>query len=139
MPTIEVAAIDPKPAAGLDEIAAAEYERVTSVYDRLTSLDEALLCMYCVAFSRWKKAEAQLAQEGEVIMVKVRNTHGKISHTKPMPNPLLRIAEQAARATHRYADALGLSPASRTKQGFIFKAKPKKTLSAWEQMQKGKS
>jgi hypothetical protein len=43
------------------------------------------------------------------------------------------VAEAAARATHRFGDALGLSPAARVKQGFEHSAE-KRGQSLFEMM-----
>jgi P27 family predicted phage terminase small subunit len=120
-PATHALQVDPKPAAGLDPIAQAEWRRIRTAYEksgRLTNLDEALLSLYCSSFSRWKRAEHSLLTNGDVLEVEVRDTHGKVTHTKPIVNPMAKVAEAAARATHRFGDALGLSPASRVKQGF---------------------
>jgi P27 family predicted phage terminase small subunit len=113
--------VDPKPASGLDAIGQAEWKRIRGAYEksgRLTNLDETILCLYCSSFSRWKRAEQSLMTDGDVIFVEIRDTHSKVTHQKPIVNPMARVAEAAARATHRFGDALGLSPASRVKQGF---------------------
>jgi P27 family predicted phage terminase small subunit len=85
-------------------------------------LDESVLLLYCSAFSRWRRAEAKLLQEGEVILVPVHDTHGKKTHDKPVVNPLVKVIEMSARQVHRFGEALGLSPASRTKQGLELKS-----------------
>ena len=136
---IEAAPVNAEPASGLDEIARAEWKRVTESFDRLCELDETLLALYCSAFSRWKKAEALLAQEGEVILLDVRDTHGIVTHQKPVVNPRIKIAESAARAAHRYGEALGLSPAARVKQGYEHRPKTKNKLSAWDILQQKKA
>lgn len=119
--TIAGAPVDPKPASGLDSIGQAEWKRIRSAYEksgRLTELDQSILALYCASFSRWKRAEQSLMTDGDVLWVEIRDTHGKITHKKPIVNPMAKVAEAAARATHRFGDALGLSPASRVKQGF---------------------
>jgi len=115
------APVDPKPASGLDAIGQAEWKRIRGAYEksgRLTELDQSILAMYCASYSRWKRAEHSLLTEGDVILVEVRDTHGIVTHKKPIVNPMAKVAEAAARATHRFGDALGLSPAARVKQGF---------------------
>jgi P27 family predicted phage terminase small subunit len=115
-----------RPVAGLDKIAQKEWKRIRQAFastGRLTELDESVLMLYCAAFSRWKRAEAGLLNEGEVIWLEVRDTHGNVTHKKPVTNPLAKVAESAARQVHRFGDALGLSPASRIKQGFHHEAR----------------
>jgi P27 family predicted phage terminase small subunit len=118
--TISVGHVNAKPLNGLDRIARSEWLRITRAFaasDRLCELDHGLLALYCSAYSRWKRAEAALLEQGDVILVEVRDTHGKITHSKPVVNPLTKVLESAARQVHRYGESLGLSPASRTKQG----------------------
>jgi P27 family predicted phage terminase small subunit len=119
--TTIAAPVDPKPASGLDAIGQAEWKRIRYAYEksgRLTELDQSILALYCASYSRWKRAEHSLMTDGDVILVDIRDTHGNVTHQKPIVNPMARVAEAAARATHRFGDALGLSPASRVKQGF---------------------
>jgi P27 family predicted phage terminase small subunit len=114
-----------RPASGLDKIAQKEWKRISEAFSnsgRLTELDESVLALYCAAFARWKRAEAGLMKDGEVIWLEVRDTHGNVTHKKPVVNPLAKIAESAARQVHRFGEALGLSPASRVKQGLEFKS-----------------
>src|SRR5467141_615392 len=130
------APVDPKPASGLDAIGQAEWKRIRGAYEksgRLTELDHTILCLYCSAFSRWKRAEQSLMTDGDMIWVEIRDTHGKVTHTKPIVNPMAKVADAAARATHRFGDALGLSPASRVKQGFEHSAE-KRGQSLFEMM-----
>jgi P27 family predicted phage terminase small subunit len=114
-----------RPAPGLDKIGQREWKRIREAFaasGRLTSLDESLLLLYCSAYSRWRRAEAKLLTEGEVVMVPVRDTHGHEIFQKPVANPLLKVVEMSARQVHRFGEALGLSPASRIKQGIELKA-----------------
>jgi P27 family predicted phage terminase small subunit len=130
-----------RPASGLDKIAQKEWKRIREAFadcGRLTELDESVLALYCAAFSRWKKAEAGLIEQGEVIWLEVRDTHGNVTHKKPVVNPLAKIAESAARQVHRFGEALGLSPASRVKQGLEFKSAEKKE-SIFDLLKKAKS
>jgi len=134
--TATAAPVDPKPASGLDVIGQAEWKRIRGAYEksgRLTELDQTILCLYCSSFSRWKRAEQSLMTDGDVIFVEVRDTHGIVTHKKPIVNPMAKVAEAAARATHRFGDALGLSPAARVKQGFEHSAE-KRGQSLFEMM-----
>jgi P27 family predicted phage terminase small subunit len=120
--------IDAKPASGLDAIGQSEWKRIRKAYQksgRLTELDQSILALYCASFSRWKRAEHALLTDGDVLWIEVRDTHGVVTHKKPIVNPISKVAEAAARATHRFGDALGLSPASRVKQGFSHEQKKK--------------
>lgn len=127
-PTTAATPISAKPAAGLDAIGQAEWKRINKAFarsGRLTDLDEAVLSLYCAAFSRWKRAQQALAEQGEVISVPVHDTHGKEIFKKPIVNPMSKVIAEAARQVHRYGESLGLSPAARTKQGIEFDANKK--------------
>jgi P27 family predicted phage terminase small subunit len=129
-PALVSVPMDAKPQSGLDSIGLAEYQRIHEAYastGRLTALDQTILCLYASAYSAWRRAEQSLREDGELVWIEVRNTHGKVTHRKPMVSPHIRLAATAARAVHRYGDALGLSPASRVKQGVQFEDEQKKT------------
>jgi P27 family predicted phage terminase small subunit len=140
----EVSTAEPlsrRPASGLDRIAQKEWHRIREAFaacGRLTQLDESILALYCSAFARWKRAEATLQKDGEVIWLEAKDTHGNVTHKKPVVNPLAKIAESAARQVHKFGDALGLSPASRVKQGVEFKSAEKKE-SIFDLLKKAKS
>lgn len=137
---VEAAPLNAQPADGLDEIAAAEWHRICESFDdRLTELDETLLALYCAAFSRWKRAEHSVKEQGEVISIDVRDTHGSVISQKPVVNPMVKVAESAARATHKYGESLGFSPAARVKQGYQHRPKVKNKVSAWQMVQAKKA
>jgi len=140
-PEIDVQLVSAVPSEGLDPIAQAEWHRITeemSANGLITALDSAVLSGYCVNYSRWKRAEAAIAQEGEVIYVTTYDTHRNPVSEKPMRNPQLQISESAQRLMSRFADQLGLSPAGRSRLGVEHKA-VQPQLSAWDQIMKGKS
>ncbi len=121
--------IAPEPDAGLDAVGHAEWQRITEALSEgglLTSLDAAVLAGYCTNFSRWKRAEAALTRDGDVLFIKLRDTHANEIGEKPIKNPMLSVSESAQRLMSRFADQLGLSPASRTKQGYDHQPKEKK-------------
>src|ERR1700730_12811828 len=102
--TVKVGHLSAKPLNGPDRIARAEWTRITKAFaasGRLCELDHGLLALYCSAYSRWKRAEAALLTEGDVILVEVRDTHGNVTHSKPVVNPLTKVLESAARQVHR--------------------------------------
>jgi P27 family predicted phage terminase small subunit len=120
-PTLATAPIEPEPDAGLDSIARAEWTRVTAAMANnglVTILDAAVLAAYCTNFSRWKRAEAAVARDGEILFTEVRDTHRVVIAEKPMKNPMLSVSECAQRLMSRFADQLGLSPSGRSKLGF---------------------
>jgi P27 family predicted phage terminase small subunit len=133
--------VSTRPASGLDKIAQKEWKRIREAFSasgRLTELDQSLLAMYCSAFSRWKRAEAALLAEGEVIYLEVKDTHGNVTHRKPVVNPHSKIAESAARQVHKFGESLGLSPASRIKQGLELKSEEHRE-SIFDLLKKAKS
>src|SRR6266576_3263295 len=121
-PSVTVAHVTPEPDAGLDDIARAEWTRVTAAMASnglVTSLDAAVLAAYCSNFSRWKRAEAAVARDGEILFTEIRDTHRVVIAEKPMKNPMLSVSESAQRLMSRFADQLGLSPSCRSKMGFV--------------------
>jgi P27 family predicted phage terminase small subunit len=127
-PSIATRPVAPEPEAGLDAIARAEWQRITAELTAgglLTALDAAVLAGYATNYSRWKRAESALARDGEILFVPVRDTHGVTTHEKALKNPMLAVGESAQRLMSRFADQLGLSPASRTKQGYDHQPKEK--------------
>jgi P27 family predicted phage terminase small subunit len=118
---LEAKEIAPEPSAGLCSIGRAEFKRVVDALKgtgRLTDLDQTVLSLYASWFAKWKRAEQSLSEDGELLWVEIRDTHGNVTHKKPIVNPMGKVAAEASRLTHRFADALGFSPASRVKQGF---------------------
>jgi P27 family predicted phage terminase small subunit len=112
--------VAPEPDSGLDSIAQTEWKRVTkemATHGLITSLDAAVLAAYATNFSRWKRAEASVAIDGEILFTSVRDTHQRVTHEKPMKNPMLSVSEGAQRLMSRFADQLGLSPSGRSKLG----------------------
>src|ERR1700730_17204645 len=120
-PTMPLPPVAPEPDAGLDEIGRAEWVRVTAAMTEkglVTSLDAAVLGAYCSNFSRWKRAEAAVARDGEILFVETRDTHRVVIGQRPIKNPMLSVSESAQRLMSRFADQLGLSPSGRSKMGF---------------------
>lgn len=72
----------------------------------LMRCDMATLSLYCVAWARWKHAEAEVAKLGEVVKTKSGNV---------IQNPWLGVANTAAKQCHRFAVEFGLTPSSRRK------------------------
>lgn len=119
-PTIAAKPVAPEPESGLDSIARKEWQRVTAAMEGnglVTNLDAAVLAAYCSNFSRWKRAEAAVDRDGEILFLQVRDTHRVVVGEKPMKNPMLAVSESAQRLMSRFADQLGLSPSGRSKLG----------------------
>jgi P27 family predicted phage terminase small subunit len=93
----------------LNAAARAEWDRVVGELireDRISSLDMAVLAVYCVSFANWREAEELVAKFGAII--KSPNGH-------PMQSPYVIQANQQRDAMLRCAVELGLTPASRLK------------------------
>jgi P27 family predicted phage terminase small subunit len=105
-----VAVPDPPAIITADAAAAAEWHRVTALLlaeGSITKIDLAVIARYCIAYSRWQHATAQLAETGGEIVANARQ--------EPIQNPWLAVARAAARELGQAAEPIGLSPAARTK------------------------
>lgn len=71
----------------------------------LTQIDRAALAVYCQAWGRWVKAEAQVARHGEVVKTAAGNV---------MQNPYLSIANRAMKQMREMARELGMTPSARS-------------------------
>ena len=106
----------PQPPDCLTEEARTEWHRVAKELHALgvlTALDAGVLAAYSTSFARWKTAERAIAA-----MATEDNAHGLLGTTTrgaPAQNPLVWTAAKAMADTVRYADALGLTPASRSR------------------------
>jgi P27 family predicted phage terminase small subunit len=98
-----------------------EWFRATDELRRLnmlTVVDLQPLAAYCSAFGRWMEAEDAIHEMAKLDPVgkglTVRGSVGNI-----VPNPLVRIADHAARQMVRYAAEFGFTPVARTRLGGI--------------------
>lgn len=99
----------PEPPEEMDATALAEWQRITVELHGLgllSRLDRAALAAYCVFYSRWIQAEAQVKRLGPIIVTKDREFK---------TNPWLPVANRAAREMASYLSEFGLTPASRTR------------------------
>lgn len=106
---------EPRPAATMPRCpshlqgeARAEWKRVAKTLHQsglLTQVDRAALAIYCQAWARWVKAEAQVARHGEV----VKSAAGNV-----MQNPYLSIANRAMKQMREMARELGMTPSARS-------------------------
>jgi P27 family predicted phage terminase small subunit len=90
--------------------ARAEWRRVSRCLHQLgllTGVDRAVLAAYCQAHGRWVQAERALAESGSLTIVTSRGN--------TVPNPLIRIANQAMADMARYASEFGMTPSARTR------------------------
>jgi P27 family predicted phage terminase small subunit len=107
----------PPPPDTLSGYAREEWDRIVVEAFRLklvTALDINPLAAYCDAYERWRTARetiAGMAQRDEIM-------HGLIVKTQSggaAPNPLVLIAQSAARDMVRFASEFGLTPAARSR------------------------
>lgn len=106
----------PEPPVYLTGYAREEWDRViedlysTGVY---ATVDQTMLAAYCMAFSRWIRAELDL----EKMAQQDPTTHGamiKTTNGNAIQNPLVGVASTARRDMQRIAAEFGLTPSSRT-------------------------
>jgi P27 family predicted phage terminase small subunit len=103
------AAACPEPPSWLSEYAAAHWRRIAPelwAAGLLTVLDETMLAVLCTSYGRWHDAEELLAAEELVVPGSNKNR---------VPNPLLRIAIEAARDVCTYSREFGLTPSARVR------------------------
>ncbi len=120
-----------KPAAGtlacpahVVGIAREEWDRVvaaTKAARILTAENGALLEAYCIAYARWRAAEAHLALHGPIVPTPRTGA--------PMHSPMATVAAKERDAMMRLADVLGLTPRAR---GQIEAAKDADDNGGWE-------
>jgi len=102
--------------AWLNPLALEEWDRLALTLHTmgvLTDIDQTMLAAYCMAYARWRQAEADLEVMAEADPV----THGALIKTKEgnaIQNPLVGVANVARRDMARLAAEFGLSPSSRT-------------------------
>lgn len=106
----------PEPPVYLQGYALEEWNRViedlysTGVY---ANIDQTMLAAYCMAFSRWIRAEIDLEKMAQADPT----THGamiKTTNGNAIQNPLVGVASTARRDMQRLAAEFGLTPSSRT-------------------------
>ncbi len=94
----------------LDEEAQAEWQRIVPELEAMQILcrvDRAALASYCMAWSRWKRAEAQVKKYGEIVKSPEKGF--------PMKSPYLTIVDQALETMRKFLVEFGMTPASRTR------------------------
>lgn len=85
---------------------AAEFNRVVQhLGRRAESADAYTILMFATAWTTWRKAQADVAEQGAVVM----------SGGTPCPHPALAVAHQAHGQLLALAKELGLTAASRKK------------------------
>ena len=93
----------------LDPVGRAEWRRIVPELMALglyTEVDRAALVIYCNAWARWAKAEAEVRRLGELL----ESDKGNLYY-----NPWLGVANKAAEVCHRMAKEFGFTPSARTR------------------------
>jgi P27 family predicted phage terminase small subunit len=96
--------------AFLDDEARGEWDRVSQILadmGLLTLADRSALAAYCVAYSRWVKAEQQVARYGTIVKSPEKGF--------PMKSPYLTVADQALESMRKLMVEFGLTPSSRSR------------------------
>jgi len=94
----------------LDDEAKAEWFRMAPVLldmGLLTPADRAALAAYCISYSRWVAAEAQVRRLGTIVKSPLKNF--------PMKSPYLTVADQALETMRKFMVEFGLTPSSRSR------------------------
>lgn len=83
----------------------------------LTTVDRDALAAYCVAFARWRDAEAQVAKKGPVVVTnKQLDADGtQIGGGNPIQNPYLAVANKALEQMSKLMAEFGMTPSSRSR------------------------
>ncbi len=106
-PIIE--AKEPDCPAHLDEGAQIEWARVVPLLMAMRVLspaDRGVVAVYCMAYSRWQRAETEIAAGGHVVT---------LSGGRQLQSPWLGIATKAMEQVHKLSAELGITPASRSR------------------------
>lgn len=102
--------------------ARAEWKRVASTLNTaglLTQVDRAALAVYCQAWSRWVKAEEQVARHGEI----VKTVSGNL-----IQNPYLSIANRSMKQLQTLAREFGMTPSARSQLHMSLAGGPQRSL-----------
>src|SRR5262245_15670419 len=94
----------------LDDDGRAEWFRTAAVLSEmglLSKADRSALAAYCMSYSRWVHAEAQVRKYGTIVKSPEKGF--------PMKSPYLCVAEQALEAMRKFMVEFGLTPSSRSR------------------------
>ncbi len=108
----------------LDDMAKKEWEAITTILadmNLLSRADRAALELYCGAYSRYRRAQEQVAKFGEVIL----SPNKKF----PMPSPYATAMNSAFEQMRKMLIEFGLTPASRARMSLP--VQEKKSGSKW--------
>ena len=94
----------------LDDEAKAEWFRIVPVLMEmglLSRADRSALAAYCMAYSRWVRAEGLVRKFGEIVKSPEKGF--------PMKSPYLTVADQALETMRKLMVEFGLTPSSRSR------------------------
>ena len=97
-----------------NRLAASEWRRVVTELESagvLKEIDWALLGNYCVIYSRWREAGADVEKNGQIIWIESKTRTGMTR--KPIPNPAVRNEINYSSALLKIATKFGISPLDR--------------------------
>ena len=112
----------------LDPEAAEHWGQITAAISEaglLSLLDRDALIIYISAWSRWHRAEAELAKTGENQGVIIAARNGYLQ-----PNPWYKISKDCVRTITTYLDMFGLSPRARDRLTF---PEPEEANTKWDE------
>jgi P27 family predicted phage terminase small subunit len=108
-PTAPASKLSPPPHVKADKVAAKEYKRLGKLLlaaGVLTVLDENALAIYALEFSRWVRAEAQLAKDGDTL---------ETDRGYRYAHPSLGVANKAKDTMMRILTEFGMTPSARSR------------------------
>jgi P27 family predicted phage terminase small subunit len=98
--------------------AAEEWDRVAAELEAVGTLavaDRGILTAYCLAVADMLAALVEIDQAGRFVDEPVQSSRGEIVGTRIREHPAVKLLNQATTRVSRLADALGLTPASRSR------------------------
>lgn len=115
--------VEPRCPAWLDPSAKAVWRRVVrelSAAGTLATVDAELLASYSTSVADLAAVTRSIGRSGVVIEVPTFNRNGKpTGHVVEKPNPLLRTKDALLGRMKQLADALGVGPVARSRQGAL--------------------
>jgi P27 family predicted phage terminase small subunit len=97
----------------------AEWRRVVPELDRigmLTRVDRAALASYCEVWATFVTAQREVHEHGLVLLERERETDdGTVIYVRPVKNPAVLIARDAAGQVRQFCAEFGLTPSSRSR------------------------
>lgn len=110
--------ITPDPPDELDADAREEWDRMATSLDRLgllTEIDRSAFAAYCQAYGRWAGAQRSLKKMAEKDVTGAAAQIIKTQGGNWIQNPLIGIANKAARDMVNFATEFGMTPSARAR------------------------